>query len=36
MKGFAPYADLAAHEGYDLGRDLHVSNNGNVITLVDE
>jgi ribonuclease J len=32
MKGFSPYADLAAHEGYELGRDLLISKNGNVIS----
>ncbi|WP_299266853.1 ribonuclease J [Halorientalis sp.] len=36
MKGFAPYVDLAENLGYDLGRDLHVTRNGNLITLVDE
>ena len=36
MKGFAPYVDLAENMGYDLGRDLHVTRNGNLITLVDE
>jgi ribonuclease J len=36
MKGFAPYVDLAENMGYNLGRDLHVTRNGNLITLVDE
>jgi ribonuclease J len=35
MKGFSPYVDLAARKGYQLGRDIHVSRNGNVIQLVD-
>ncbi|MFW5905658.1 MAG: ribonuclease J, partial [archaeon] len=35
MGGFAPYVDLAESEGYNLGRDLHVTRNGNVITLVE-
>ncbi|RXK46675.1 ribonuclease J [Halorientalis pallida] len=36
MKGFAPYVDLAENMGYNLGRDLHVTRNGNLITLVEE
>ena len=35
MKGFAPYVDLATNNGYKLGRDLHVTDNGNLITLVE-
>ena len=35
MKGFAPYVDLAASKGYTLGRDLHVTRNGNIINLVE-
>jgi len=35
MKGFSPYVDLAARKGYQLGRDIHVSRNGNVIQLVE-
>ncbi|MFB6124411.1 MAG: RNase J family beta-CASP ribonuclease [Halanaeroarchaeum sp.] len=35
MKGFAPYVDLAASEGYEMGRDLHVTRNGNRFTLVE-
>ena len=35
MKGFAPYVDLASNKGYKLGRDLHVTRNGNTITLVE-
>jgi ribonuclease J len=33
MKGFAPYADLCKSKGYKLGRDLHVTSNGNTIQL---
>ncbi|WP_255149458.1 ribonuclease J [Halorarius halobius] len=35
MKGFAPYVDLAAKKGYTLGRDLHVTSNGNIIQLTE-
>jgi ribonuclease J len=35
MKGFSPYVDLAARKGYQLGRDIHVSRNGNVIQLTE-
>jgi len=35
LEGFAPYVDLASDQGYDLGRDLHVTRNGNMITLVE-
>jgi ribonuclease J len=34
MKGFSPYVELASKQGYDLGRDLHVTRNGNTIQLV--
>jgi ribonuclease J len=34
MAGFSGYVDLASNEGYKLGRDLHVTSNGNTITLV--
>ncbi|SDE75061.1 ribonuclease J [Halorientalis regularis] len=34
MKGFSGYVDLAGNKGYDLGRDLHVTSNGNTIQLV--
>lgn len=33
--GYAPYVNLAESEGYEVGRDLHISRNGNVITIVD-
>ncbi|WP_323676492.1 ribonuclease J [Halorubellus sp. PRR65] len=36
MKGFSGYVELAGNQGYKLGRDLHVTTNGNVIQLVDE
>ena len=35
MKGYAPYVDLASSQGYTLGRDLHVTRNGNTIQLTD-
>jgi ribonuclease J len=35
LKGFSPYVDLAENQGYALGRDLHVTRNGNMIQLVD-
>ncbi|MDS0261040.1 RNase J family beta-CASP ribonuclease [Haloarcula sp. S1CR25-12] len=35
MKGFSGYVDLAASQGYKVGRDLHVTTNGNVIQLVE-
>ncbi|MBO4248998.1 RNase J family beta-CASP ribonuclease (plasmid) [Halomicrobium sp. IBSBa] len=33
--GFSGYVDLATDQGYKLGRDLHVTSNGNRITLVE-
>ena len=35
LKGFAPYVDLAEDFGYKVGRDLHVTRNGNMIQLTD-
>ena len=35
MKGYADYVSLAENKGYELGRDLHVSRNGNLIQLVE-
>jgi len=35
MGGFSGYVDLATDQGYKLGRDLHVTSNGNRITLVE-
>jgi len=35
LGGFAPYVDLAEGQGYALGRDLHVTRNGNMIQLVE-
>jgi len=35
MSEFAKYVDLAMSQGYQLGRDLHVSSNGNMIQLVE-
>jgi ribonuclease J len=34
MAGFSGYVKLASQEGYELGRDLHVTSNGNTIQLV--
>lgn len=34
MSGFSDYVDLAESQGYKLGRDLHVTSNGNVLQLV--
>ncbi|WP_339103433.1 ribonuclease J [Haloterrigena salinisoli] len=33
MKGFSGYVDLASNQGYKLGRDLHVTSNGNIIQI---
>ncbi len=35
LKGFAPYIDLCETQGYQLGRDVHVTRNGNLIQLVE-
>ena len=35
MKGFSPYVDLARGQGYDVGDDLHITQNGNVIQLTE-
>jgi len=35
MKGFSPYVNLCESQGYKLGRDLHVTSNGNLIQLVE-
>ncbi|MFB6095419.1 MAG: RNase J family beta-CASP ribonuclease [Halodesulfurarchaeum sp.] len=35
MAGYAPYVNLAEDLGYQVGRDLHVSRNGNRIQLVE-
>jgi ribonuclease J len=35
MGGFAPYVDLARNQGYQVGRDLHITENGNIIQLVE-
>jgi ribonuclease J len=34
MSGFSGYVDLASGQGYRVGRDLHVTTNGNTIQLV--
>ncbi len=33
MEGFAPYTKLAREQGYKIGRDLHITQNGNLITI---
>lgn len=35
MKGYSGYVSLAQNQGYELGRDIHITHNGNVITLVE-
>jgi ribonuclease J len=35
LKGFAPYVDLCESQGYELGRDVHITRNGNLIQLVE-
>ncbi|MFC4450322.1 ribonuclease J [Halorussus aquaticus] len=35
MKGFSPYVSLCESQGYKLGRDLHVTSNGNIIQLAE-
>ncbi|WP_207592693.1 ribonuclease J [Halomontanus rarus] len=34
LKGLSGYVDLASNNGYKLGRDLHVTSNGNIIQIV--
>jgi ribonuclease J len=34
MAGYSGYVELAGNQGYQVGRDLHVTSNGNVIQLV--
>jgi ribonuclease J len=34
MSGFSGYVDLASNQGYKVGRDLHITRNGNTIQLV--
>jgi ribonuclease J len=33
MGGYSGYVDLAGNQGYEVGRDLHVTSNGNVVQL---
>ncbi|MDS0259015.1 ribonuclease J [Haloarcula sp. S1CR25-12] len=35
LKGFAPYVDLAENFGFKVGRDLHITRNGNMIQLTE-
>ncbi len=36
LAGYSGYVDLAQSQGYEVGRNLHVTENGNRIQLVDE
>lgn len=33
LSGLSGYVDLASHQGYTLGEDLHITSNGNVIQI---
>jgi ribonuclease J len=35
MKGYSGYVKLCQNQGYELGRDIHVTHNGNVIPLTE-
>jgi Predicted hydrolase of the metallo-beta-lactamase superfamily len=35
LKGIAPYVDLCESQGYNIGQDLHISRNGNLVQLVE-
>ncbi len=35
LSGQSGYVELVSDEGYEMGRDLHISHNGNMIQLVD-
>ncbi|AWB27415.1 ribonuclease J [Halococcoides cellulosivorans] len=35
MEGFAPYVDTAEAFGFEIGEDLHITRNGNMIQLVE-
>ncbi|MFW6436772.1 MAG: RNase J family beta-CASP ribonuclease [Halococcoides sp.] len=35
LEGYAPYVDTAEAFGYEVGEDLHISRNGNLLTLVE-
>jgi ribonuclease J len=35
LEGYAPYVDLVEGQGYAVGRDLHITRNGNMIQLVE-
>ena len=35
LKGVSPYVDLCESQGYNLGEDLHISRNGNLVQLVE-
>jgi ribonuclease J len=35
MSGYSGYVDLATDRGYEIGKDLHITSNGNLIQLVE-
>ena len=35
MSGFSDYVNLCENEGYKVGRDLHVSRNGDIIQITE-
>ena len=35
MSGFSDYVNLCENEGYKMGRDLHVSRNGDIIQITE-
>jgi ribonuclease J len=35
LEGRSPYVNLATSQGYKLGRDIHVTQNGSVVQLVE-
>jgi ribonuclease J len=35
MSGYSPYVNLAENQGYKVGRDLHISRNGGMLSLVE-
>ncbi len=36
LAGQSSYVEMASHEGYEMGRDLHISHNGNLIQLIED
>jgi len=35
MSGFSDYVTLCENEGYQVGRDLHVSRNGDIVRITE-